>query len=114
MSISYLLGMLVSFLCGLFTVITAAFSYFRIVYCAKYSASDSFGATKNASNSITFVCLGITLASIMGIVMKSNPMNKSDIDEINHRANELLSFAFGYVTVCICTKITSLIYSRGI
>lgn len=82
-----MLGMTASFLCALFTVITSAFSYFRIVYSGKYSASDAFGATKNASNSITFVSLGITLASIMGIVIKSDPVDKSDIDQINHRAN---------------------------
>lgn len=74
------MGVLASFLCGLFTVITTAFSYFRIVYSAKYSASDAFFATKNASNSITFVCLGITLAFIIGIVVRSEPEDKSNLD----------------------------------
>lgn len=106
--------MVVALLCSFYIVIVSAYSYFRIVYSAKYNASDAFVAAKTASTSITFLCTGLTLASIMGLIIKYDPTDKIDIDQINHRANTLLSFAFGFITVATCTKITSLIYSRGI
>lgn len=33
---------------------------------------------------------------------------------MNDRTNVLFSFAFGFITVGICTKITSLVYSKGV
>lgn len=106
--------MVAAFLTGVFIVIATSFSYFRIVYQAKYSAEEAFKATKTTSNAITFVSTGIILASIMGVIIRANPENKSSEDQINHCADTVIAFAFGYVTVAICTKITSLIYSKGI
>jgi hypothetical protein len=78
-----MIGSVGAILCSFFTIITSAMSYFRIVYSSKYlfllkrfSLDGAFAATKFASNSITFITTGFTLACLMGIMIYSDPVDK--------------------------------------
>ena len=113
MCLAYLFGSLFAILCGFLIIIVVSLSYFRVIYSSRYSSDVGFTTAKNASNFVTFFTLGLSLI-ILFIFIYFNENKDMKPLQISKIGDILIAFCFGFLTINITTKITSLVYTKGV